>query len=138
MSLPAILTAAFAQLNTSSGWVTTETKLRHWTDVQPAERPYVAQALGPVELRTIGGAAVIERVRLDYWIYISHTDPAGPQGQLADRIDAILAAFAPPTGLDWQTLGGLVRSAAPTGTVDTDEGTLGTDAVAIVPVVVEV
>ena len=132
--ISAILTAAFAQATTGAGWVTTSTKLLHWADVPASQRPALFQTMGNPELDTAGDGAAGLILPLNSYIYVTHTVPAGPAAQLADRIDALRTAFAPPIGSQWQTLGGLVHRATITGTIQTDEGTLGTDAVAIVPV----
>lgn len=132
MSIAAILDAAWTLASADPGWVTTSTKLLHWADVPASARPALFQAMRSPLIECTQDARKVT-LPLAYYVYISHTDPAGPAAQLAERIDVLLAAFTPPPGLDRQTLDGLVHTCEIAGEIETDEGTLGTDAVAIVP-----
>ena len=133
MSIAAILDAAWQVASADPGWVTTSTKLLGWWDVRPEKRPALFQAMGDPLVEPMGDARKLT-LPIAYYVYVHHTDPAGPAAQLAERIDVLLAAFAPPPGFDRLTLGGLVHTCEIAGTIETDEGTLGQDAVARVPV----
>jgi hypothetical protein len=133
MSTEAILAAAWAQASPAPLWVTTSRKLAHWHDVSGASRPALFQALNRIDAAPLDAVTSLT-IWLDYYVYITHTDPEGPQAQLAAAIDTLRAAFTPAPGFESVTLGGLVAEASVMGTIQTDEGTLGRDAVAIVPV----
>jgi len=58
-----------------------------------------------------------------------------PSVQINQILDELEAALAPPPGPSFkQTLGGLVEHCWINGEIQTDEGTLGNQAVAIIPI----
>jgi hypothetical protein len=137
LDLTAIYQAAWALASADSGWIAKSRVLQHWADVPASQRPALFQAAQSMTVEPFANSDVAKwEIPLRYYIYISHTgDPTTPpQDLLAARIAVLVAAFAPPAGFDEQTLGGLVASCDVSGEIETDEGTLGTDAVAIVPV----
>jgi len=73
------------------------------------------------------------------YLYAHSQTAAGraPASVLNDLVDAVFAAMAPNApGLETQTLGGLVEWARIEGSIETDEGLLGDQAVAIVPITI--
>jgi hypothetical protein len=133
----AIYSALFALVSGLSGFVTTSRRLRHWTDVAPEEKPALFQAQ-----KTQGAAPVTNQptrwhLYADLFVYVdTGQDPdAVPATLLNNLVDAIDAALSPnPVTAAPQTLGGLVTYCRISGTILTDEGTLGSQAVAIIPV----
>ena len=80
--------------------------------------------------------ALANRLSVELFVYISTAaDPTvAPSQVMNPLIDAIEAALAPdPTSLV-QSLGGLVDHAWIAGKIESDEGLLGDQAVAIVPI----
>ena len=92
-----------------------------------------------------GGTAVIKRLgapivwtlHADFYIYVRSSDPyLAPGTILNPLIDALEAALAPSPTTGIQNLGlpEMVQHAYIAGKVETDEGVLGDQAIAIVPV----
>ena len=72
---------------------------------------------------------------VDFYVYGQAPDElTAPATVLNPLLDAIEAALAPPASSNVQTLGGLVCHAWIAGKIETDEGALGGQAVAIVPI----
>ena len=110
--------------------------LRHWSDVPPEERPALFQAQGgqTVMATAANGLPSKWMLAVTLYVYVS-TDGVRSPGEILNPIlDAITDKLMPnPMGTP-QTLGGLVEWARIEGTIETSEGTLGTDEVAIIPV----
>lgn len=70
-------------------------------------------------------------IEATWWVYVSRPDGTPPQAVLGPVLDAIEARLTPLHGI--VTLGGLVEKVQ-LGTIETSEGTLGNDEIAIVPV----
>lgn len=129
--------ALFAKIQTATGAVTSSRVLKHWNDVPPEARPAVFQAqrnMHPVQ-RT--GLPAKWTLMADIYIYTSTSPESGvsPAIQLNALIDAIEAAIAPVPGVGIASLGlSDIKHCFINGTVETDEGTLGHEAVAIIPI----
>ncbi len=139
----AIFSALFALVSGLTGFVTTSRRLMHWTDVTADMQPALFQAQKTQGADPRTGSPTKWRLHADLYLYTNlgsqtgggDTPDATPATQLNNFIDAIDAALAPnpATGAP-QTLGGLVQYCRISGTVETDEGVLGAQAVAIIPV----
>jgi hypothetical protein len=134
----AIYSALWTLAAGAANFVTASRRLRHWNDVAPAEQPalFLAEKGGQAALK-LPGAPVTWTLYADFYIYAHTGDPyLAPAAILNPLIDALERALAPSptTGLQSLGLPGLVRHAAITGKIETDEGVLGDQAVAIVPV----
>lgn len=71
----------------------------------------------------------------DLFVYVQAPDDAtAPATVINPLLDAIEAALAPDPVDNLQTLGGLVAHCWIAGKIETDEGVLGGQAVAIVPI----
>ncbi|HLJ52130.1 MAG TPA: hypothetical protein VKT24_02020 [Rhizomicrobium sp.] len=133
MTREPIYAALFALLSAAAPFVTASRRLRHWSDVGPAEQPalFVVQKSETAERRA--GLPAKWRASVDVYVYAhAPDDQAAPSTSLNPLLDAIEAALAPVSAI--QTLGGLVAHAWIAGKIETDEGVLGGQAVAIVPV----
>jgi hypothetical protein len=118
--------------------VTLSRRLRHWSEVAPALQPALYLVQRQEKPRQDKGRPPVWELGLDLYLYVHAPDPAAPVAPLLNRaLDAIDAAFAPdPSGVD--TLGGTVsRCWIDQAGIETDEGTLGDQAVAIVPLSIE-
>jgi hypothetical protein len=115
---------------------------------KPKDRDQIAASDCPALFLGVGGSAIVGAAgtfrlwRLEFvaYLHVSEGSQAGPSGQLNDFLDAIEAALARGTtdqaglgnGTD-TTLGGLVLSAR-VASVETDEGSFGDRAVALVTI----
>ncbi len=133
MTREPIYAALFALLSGAAPFVTASRRLRHWSDVGPAEQPalFVVQKSETAERKV--GLPAKWRALVDIYVYVhALDDQTAPATALNPLLDAIEAALAPQGAV--QTLGGLAAHAWIVGRIETDEGVLGGQAVAIVPV----
>jgi hypothetical protein len=133
-----IFDALAKRLQAVDGIATFERKLKHWDNVPASQQPalFMAAAGQTVERQGRGLSALTIRVQL--YLYNRNNDGTS-QNDLLDAIDDALAPVdsEPDYGVEC-TLGGLVSSCRIEGEIETDEGLLGDQAVAIVPIVVVV
>ena len=113
-------------------------RLRHWADLAPAEQPalFMSEKGGRAVTRGLG-TPVIWTLYADFYIYVHSSDPyLAPAMLLNPLLDALVAALAPSPATGIQNLGlpTMVQHAYIAGKVETDEGVLGDQAIAIVPV----
>lgn len=147
MTRAPILNALFAQIagtqtlpagTWSKGWTTASQTLRLWKDVAASEHPAFFLAYRGDTAVPLGSGPVTKwQLHADAWIYVMHDDAGSPaMTQLAARIDAVESALAPAATQSQgrQTLGGLVYAAKIVGEIETDEGSLGDQAIAVVPI----
>lgn len=138
MKREALYSALFALLEQVPGVVTRSRRLRHWSDVGPSEQPALFLAQGR-QNATPGdparGVPTKWLLHADVYLYVRTGSHGVPGSQLNPLLDAIEAALATAGPLQrTQTLGGLAEHCWIEGDIDTDEGTLGDQAVAIVPI----
>jgi hypothetical protein len=130
-----IYAALFATVSTAAPFVTASRRLRHWSDVGPAEQPslFLVQKSETVQRRK--GLPPKWTLSVDLFVYARAPDDVTPAATVLNPlIDSIESALAPATPSATQTLGGLVEHAWISGKIETDEGVLGGQAVAIVPI----
>jgi hypothetical protein len=113
-------------------------RLRHWADLAPAEQPalFMSEKGGQAVTRSLG-APIIWTLYVDFYIYVHSSDPYLAPGMLLNPLlDALEAALAPSPTTGIQNLGlpAMVQHAYISGKIETDEGVLGDQAIAIVPV----
>jgi hypothetical protein len=133
-----IYAALFALVSGAAGFVTAERRLRHWSDVSAAEQPalFQCQTRETAAIRTLG-APTVWTLAVELYLYAHSSDPyQAPAGALNPLLDAVTAALAPDPATGVQDLGlpAMVRHALIAGRIETDEGTLGDQAIAIVPI----
>ena len=133
-----IYAALFARVSGAAGFVTAERRMRHWSDVAPAEQPalFQCQTRETAAVTTLG-APTLWTLRAELYLYAHSSDPhASAASVLNPLLDAVVAALAPDPATGIQDLGlpATVRHAQIAGRIDTDEGTLADQAVAILPV----
>lgn len=139
MNRETLATALFALVEAPSraaGAVTVGRRLLHWSDVQPADQPAVFVPQGnETPSQSPAGEPVLWRMTFSVYVYVREEDPAlTPASKLNLLLDAIEGALAPKGSSVKQTLGGLVEHCWIAGTIETDEGVLGSQAMAIIPV----
>ncbi len=137
MAREEIHAALFALLEDCAEFVTVSRKLRHWADVDANEQPalFLAQGNDADEVLARGTPGRLT-IQFDVYLYVNTSaDPEIPPSQLLNGlIDVVKSAIAPTPGTDVQTLGGLCHRCSVAGATQTDEGTLGEQAVAIIPI----
>ena len=130
-----IYVALFALLQGIPGVVTVSRKLKHWNDVPAEAQPALFQAQRSEVHQVVTGAPNKALLTLDLYVYVRTTGDDSPSTKLNNVLDGIFTALAPSpingrtnlgiAGVEWVKI---------EGTIETDEGTLGDQAVAIVPV----
>ena len=133
MTREPIYSALFALLSGAAPFVTASRRLRHWSDVGPAEQPalFVVQKSETAERRA--GLPAKWRASVDVYVYAhAPDDVTSPATVLNPLLDAVEMVLAPQGAV--QTLGGLASHAWIAGKIETDEGVLAGQAVAILPV----
>lgn len=134
MNREAIYSALFAKVSASSAFVTASRRLRHWSDVGPAEQPALFMVQKSETAQRTKGLPPKWTFSVELFVYVHAPDDLSPPASsLNPLIDAIEAVLAPTVTADNQTLGGLVDHAWIAGRIETDEGALGGQGVAIIP-----
>ncbi len=140
-----IAAALFATVCGAARFATVNRRLRHWSDVSPPEQPalFMSEKGGEAttEARTFN-MPVIHTLHFDFYIYAYSSDPYQSPAMiinpLVDALERVLSpTFAPDgsvTGYNTLGLDGMVMWALVHGHVATDEGVLGDQTFAIVPV----
>jgi hypothetical protein len=133
-----IYAALFGLIETAADFVVVDRRLRHWSDVAPAEQPalFMAQKTELADAKALG-APTVWTLSVDLYVYAHSSDPyLAPATVLNPLLDAVEAALAPSATTGIQDLGlpAQVQHAYISGKIETDEGVLGDQAVAIVPI----
>ena len=116
-------------------FVTKSRRLKHWNDVPGPEQPalfQVGKAQTP-EIHLAQGAATKWALPAELYLYTYDGTEQEAGTTLNLILDQIEAALAPPVIDDRQTLGGLVEHCW-ISAIETDEGALGAQAMAIVSI----
>ena len=110
-------------------------KLLHWNDVPAEDQPAVFIAQG-------NRNPFVKSWNLPYgwdlsakiYIYVSVQEGENPSSVLNPILDLLNGALTPEPNVNKVTLGGLCQACFISGEIETFEGTLGSQEVAIVPV----
>ena len=133
-----IYAALFARVATSAPFVTTARRLRHWSDVAPAEQPALfMRQKSETAAGAERGTPTVWLLAAELYVYAHASDPyLAPATVLNPLVDAVEAALAPLAATGVQDLGlpDMVRHAAIAGKIEITEGILRDQAVAIIPV----
>jgi hypothetical protein len=134
----AIYTALWALAAEAENFATASRRLRHWSDVGPTEQPalFMSEKGSRAQIKALG-APVVWTLYADLFLYAHSSDPYLPPASLLNPLlDAIEAALAPAPATGIQDLGlpAMVQHAYIAGRIETDEGVLGDQAIAIVPI----
>lgn len=133
MTREPIFVALADMLASLPGVVTVSRRLKHWNDTPPVDQPavYITQRGETADVVT--RQPTRWKIEISLYVYARTTDKTiAPSTVLNPLLDAISDAFLDPRMV--QTLGGLVHYARISGRIETDEGSLGDQAVAIVPI----
>ena len=137
MNREPIYAALFTRLSNAYAWNTASRVLKHWSDMPPIEQP--AMFMTQVGERAEVDTRFPTRWYLDVKIYLYANSQTQvneiPATILNNMIDAVFTAMKPDyAAVNTQTLGGLVEYARIEGELTTDEGFIGEQAVAIIPI----
>ena len=122
MNREAIYSALWAKLDALDGFVTKSRKLLHWNDVKRYDQPALFMAQGDMQAVTLTGQETKWILRVDVYLYVQ-TSGEPPAPIMNPLIDAV-----------WD--GADIEYCRVEGTVETDEGTLGEQAVCIIPIMI--
>ena len=139
MTREQIYSALFSLIQTAcqgAGVVTVSRKLMHWTDISAQQQPAVFQIQKDEEPEQKWKVPTKWKLNVDLYVYVntSANPNTAPSSLLNPIIDAIEAVLLPNEPNGPQTLGGLVSHAWISGKIETSEGVLGPQEVAIIPV----
>lgn len=141
----AIYAAMFARLSGLAGFVTTSRRWKHWDDVMIPEQPALFLTQGNELPTQDHGEPPVWKLQPTIYIYCRHdADPAAVPGQNLNTLiraveEALERTATETTGPyggpnEWSTtLGGLCSYVKIDGQINTDEGILGDQAVAVIP-----
>lgn len=138
-SRKSIFAALFALVSGAPGFQTTSRTVKNWADVASPDQPALFQVEGKQDAGARAAIGTVWTFHAELVLYAHQAntvDGADVVDLLNELVDAVLAKLAPLPGLDTQTLGGLVTDVRVQGTIDTSEGRLGPQAVAIIPIVI--
>lgn len=142
VSRETIYAALFSLVSGSASFATTSRKLRHWSDVGAEEQPALFQQQLDEDIAQSRGTPANITLHAQLYIYVTtasqQTAPDVVPSQLINPlIDAVDSALAGDDIANFvQTLGGLVSHCWIEGKIETYEGLLGDQAVAIIPVAI--
>jgi hypothetical protein len=132
MRREAIFMALAKQLKAVPGIKTFSRKLLHWSDVPAVEQPALFMTASNQSISFDGYGMLVKRsLPVKLYLYNQNTDYPGLQNDLLDHIEA---ALQPPSGEEVLTLGNLVSYCRIEGEIETDEGLLGEQSIAIIPI----
>lgn len=136
MNRETIYAALFSLVGSAAAFKTKSRRLRAWVDVPPDDQPALYQIQRVETPQTITGQPTRWLLEIDLAIYVNvGNDPSTAASQLLNPLlDTITGLFIPNGVSNVQTLGGLVHYARLSGQVQTDEGVLGAQAVAVIPI----
>lgn len=110
----------------------------HWNDLSATQQPFVCAMQMPevVDYKLGSGIPSKDTGEVDLVVMVQTSDTSDeiPAQKLNIVVQKIVDAFKPQREGERNTLGGLVYDCAVTGSIELDEGTLSTQAVAVVPV----
>jgi hypothetical protein len=136
MSREAIYAALFSKVSAAASVSTANRRLKHWSDVSPADMPALFMAQRGETAQTMTGQPTRWLMNADLILYVNDGgDPhTTPSTVLNPILDAITNLFTPDPVTGKQTLGGLVHYARISGGIAIDEGVLGDIVIAVIPV----
>lgn len=130
----AVYKALFDKLQAAADWQTCSRRLLHWNDVADYRQPALFMAQGGQTALTESGTPSKWLLRAQLYLYVQNDDvPAAQLNPLLDAVCHAVNEVSPITGRSGLAVGG-VEYCRVAGTIETDEGTLGSQAVAIIPV----
>lgn len=136
MSREDIYSALFDKVKNIEGLLTVSRKLRHWDDVSSSEQPALFMTQDGENPTNRRGMPTSWGFAVSFYLYCNAGSDrdAIPAKQINEYLDKIQEAIKPDMITGYQDLGGLVRDVKIGGKIETDEGLLGSQSVAIIPI----
>jgi len=135
MNRETIFTALFAKLQSIPGIVTRSRKLRHWGDVPADQQPALFMTEKSQQVDRMRNQPPRYTLPVEIYLYVTGDNETPPSTILNPLIDAVEAALEHGPADTTQTLGlPNVSHCFINGKIETDEGTLGDQAMAIIPI----
>jgi hypothetical protein len=136
MNIDPIAAALFTKLSTSSVFVSASRKFKHFADLNAGDQPSLYLVQKGIQVSPVPGLPPVYVFTFDALVYVNTggDESVPPASILNPLLDALLASLTPVGSQDKQTLGGLVVHAWVEGHIETDEGMLGQQGYAIVPI----
>lgn len=130
-----IYSTIFTLWGSIPGIVTLSRRLYHWSDVPQEMQPALYQIQRNERTIQKRGLPTVWELSLDLYVYtnVGNDQNAVPAIALNPILDAISTILAPDPFSGYQTLDGLVSHAWIDGLIETSEGALGPQEVAVVP-----
>ena len=138
VSREAVFAAVFAAVQQAPGFVTQSRTLKDWGEVPAQQQPALFQAEGKQSATARRGVPNTWMLRGELWVYCHEGNmPVGVTDVvtlLNNQIDALVNVIEGPRELmGFNPLGGLVGDVRVQGDIETSEGRLGQQAVAVIP-----
>lgn len=129
--------ALFARLASVTAFQTTSRKLLHWDNVSPEQQPAGFQMEGRQMAEGPSLRLTKWTFHAEWYLYAHAQNTSGDVVALLNQlVDACVAALDPGPAWEKQTLGNLVTDCRISGEIETSEGRLGDQAVAIIPLLI--
>lgn len=140
MNREAIYSALFEKIQAIEGLVTVSRVLRHWNDVDASAQPAIFMTQDGELPTSREGLPTTWNFVVSLYLYCNagQGSDALPARQINEFLDKIESAIAPDIVTGVQTLGGLVRDVKFGEKIETDEGLLGAQSIAIIPIVISI
>lgn len=138
MNREAIYSTLFDKVKNIDGLVTISRKLRHWDAVSPSEQPALFMTQNGESPIIRRGMPTTWQLNVSFYLYCNSgsDSDAIPAQEINQYLDAISQAIQADQITGYQDLEGLVRDTKIDGKIETDEGLLGTQSVAIIPITI--
>lgn len=133
MNREAIYVALYNLVVKATGITTTSRRLKHWADVPPGDQPALFMVQKSETAQVVTKQPTKWLLEVDLYIYVN-TQNQAPGQALNPILDALTTVLTPANPDNVQTLSSLVQYARIEGRIETDEGALGDQLVAIVPI----
>lgn len=140
MNREQIYQALFDKVSALSNFQTKSRTFRHFSDVDSGEQPALFQVQVREEPSTQTGQPTKWLLHVELYLYVHAGESSDnpPSSQLNPILDGITNLFSPDPVSAKQTLGGLVHYVRVSGAIETDEGLLGPQGIAIIPIEISV
>jgi hypothetical protein len=135
-SRESIYAALFALVSAVATFKTTSRRLKAWTEIDPADQPAFFQVQKSEGALTQTGQPTRWKMECELVFYVNTggDESVAPSSIFNPIVDAVVALFDPKVPTQTQTLGGLVHYARINGSIQTDEGILGSQAFVMIPI----
>ena len=138
MNREQIYSAVWARLEALPGFKTKSRRLQHWTDTPATSQPALFMAQTGEATATTTNQPAKWRLQVKLYLYAKAPTNQAPSMTLNPLLDAVcnaIHAAHPVTGRPELGIDGLEWCRVE-GAIETDEGTLGDQAVAIIPITI--